>query len=99
MRRHLVLSSRGALLISTDVHGSAGDFDRLEAIFAETRASEPETHWVRSNEVAEQGALEACAEVERREPARRLTKLERSIDQRAQLPSAYLPAAHFAPVS
>lgn len=46
MRRHLVLPARGVLLISTDVHGNAGDFARLEAIFAETRKAEPETHWV-----------------------------------------------------
>jgi 3',5'-cyclic AMP phosphodiesterase CpdA len=46
MRRHLVLPARGALLISTDVHGNAGDFERLEAIFAEERTAEPQTHWV-----------------------------------------------------
>ena len=46
MRRHLVLPARGVLLISTDVHGNAADFDRLAAIFAETRKAEPETHWV-----------------------------------------------------
>lgn len=46
MRRHLVLPERGVLLISTDVHGNAGDFERLEAIFEDERSSEPETHWV-----------------------------------------------------
>lgn len=46
MRRHLVLPERGVLLISTDVHGNAGDFERLEAIFEDERSREPETHWV-----------------------------------------------------
>ena len=46
MKRHLVLPARGVLLVSTDVHGNAADFARLEAIFHETLAAEPETHWV-----------------------------------------------------
>lgn len=45
-RRHLILPSRGVLLVNTDVHGNVEDFARLEAIFREERASEPETHWV-----------------------------------------------------
>lgn len=46
MRRHLVLPRRGTLLVSTDVHGNHADFARVEAIFREERAREPETHWV-----------------------------------------------------
>jgi hypothetical protein len=46
MRRHVVLPARGVLLVSTDVHGNLADFARLEAIFAEESAREPETHWV-----------------------------------------------------
>lgn len=46
MRRHLVLPSRGVLLVSTDVHGNYADFERLVAIYEEERAREPETHWV-----------------------------------------------------
>lgn len=45
MRRHLILPARGVLLVSTDVHGNAADFARLEAIFREELAREPETHW------------------------------------------------------
>jgi hypothetical protein len=46
MRRHVILPARGVLLISTDVHGNLADFVRLEQIFAEESAREPETHWV-----------------------------------------------------
>jgi predicted phosphodiesterase len=46
MRRHVILPERGVLLVSTDVHGNLADFVRLEAIFAEECAREPETHWV-----------------------------------------------------
>lgn len=45
-RRHLVLPDRGVLLVNTDVHGNAEDFARLEVIFREQRAREPDTHWV-----------------------------------------------------
>lgn len=45
-RRHRILPDRGVLLVNTDVHGNAEDFARLEAIFREERAREPETHWV-----------------------------------------------------
>lgn len=44
--RHRILPSRGVLLVSTDVHGNAEDFGRLEAIFRDLRARERETHWV-----------------------------------------------------
>jgi hypothetical protein len=46
MKRHVVLPSRGVLLISTDVHGNLGDFERLAALFRLERDHEPESHWV-----------------------------------------------------
>lgn len=46
MRRHFILPARGGLIVSTDVHGNLADFTRLEAIFAEESAREPDTHWV-----------------------------------------------------
>jgi predicted phosphodiesterase len=46
MKRHLVLPARGVLVVNTDVHGNARDFERVEAIFRAERALEPETHWV-----------------------------------------------------
>lgn len=45
-RRHLVLPSRGVAIVNTDVHGNLEDFVRLETLFREERAKEPETHWV-----------------------------------------------------
>lgn len=45
-RRHRILPDRGVLLINTDVHGNVEDFARLEAVFRDERAREPETHWV-----------------------------------------------------
>jgi len=45
-RRHLVLPSRGIAIVNTDVHGNLEDFARLESLFREERAKEPETHWV-----------------------------------------------------
>ena len=44
--RHLFLPDHGVILVNTDVHGNGEDFARLEAIFREERAREPETHWV-----------------------------------------------------
>ncbi len=46
MRRHLILPARGILLVSTDVHGNLADFARLETIFREELAREPDTHWI-----------------------------------------------------
>lgn len=46
MKRHLVLPARGSLIVNTDVHGNARDFERVEAIFRAERVTEPETHWV-----------------------------------------------------
>jgi len=46
IRRHLILPDRGVAIVNTDVHGNMEDFARLEAIFREERAKEPETHWV-----------------------------------------------------
>jgi len=46
MKRHVVLPARGVLIVNTDVHGNARDFERVEAIFRAERALEPETHWV-----------------------------------------------------
>jgi hypothetical protein len=45
-RRHVVLPARGTLLVSTDIHGNGEDFRRLRAIFDETRARDPDTHWL-----------------------------------------------------
>ncbi len=46
VKRHLILPSRGTLVINTDVHGNDEDMARLEEIFVAERAREPETHWV-----------------------------------------------------
>jgi hypothetical protein len=60
-RRHLVLPARGVLLVNTDVHGNAEDFARLEAVFREERAREPETHWVILGDVVHGPDAEARA--------------------------------------
>lgn len=46
MKRHVVLPTRGTLLVNTDVHGNLGDFAAMEAIFHAERERDPETHWV-----------------------------------------------------
>lgn len=46
MKRHVVLPARGVLLVSTDVHGNLGDFERLEEVFRAELTREPETYWV-----------------------------------------------------
>lgn len=44
--RTAILPSRGALLVSTDLHGNWADFAALRARFLRMRAAEPATHWV-----------------------------------------------------
>jgi hypothetical protein len=46
MKRHVVLPSRGTLLVSTDVHGNLADFERLAQLFHEELARDAETYWV-----------------------------------------------------
>ncbi len=45
-RRHRTLPDRGALLVSTDLHGNLEDFERLRALFAELSTAEAPAHWV-----------------------------------------------------
>lgn len=42
MRRHVILPTQGTLLVSTDVHGNAEDFSRMEAHFR----VEADAYWV-----------------------------------------------------
>lgn len=46
MKRHVILPSRGVLLVSTDVHGNLEDFERVAALFRDERARQTETYWV-----------------------------------------------------
>lgn len=45
-RRHVVLPDRGALLVSTDLHGNMEDFRRLRGIFKGLDAQGRAPHWV-----------------------------------------------------
>lgn len=45
VRRTAILPARGALLVSTDLHGSWHDFAALRARFLALRAAEPTTYW------------------------------------------------------
>jgi hypothetical protein len=44
-RRTRVLPGRGALLVSTDMHGNAEDFVGLRAVFLRLLADDPGAHW------------------------------------------------------
>jgi hypothetical protein len=45
-RRHLILPERGALLVSTDLHGNGADFRRLRELFLAELRRDPEARWL-----------------------------------------------------
>lgn len=62
IKRWRLLPRRGALLVSTDLHGNGEDFRRLRAIFESARARGEDLHWALLGDTVHGPSPEARAE-------------------------------------